>query len=87
MSPFPGAIMNKLITLFCVGIMLIASSTVIAGPQQEKMKSCNKAAKTKSLKGDERKAFMKSCLSGKTASAADPKLADAANENKSTAQK
>jgi len=32
---------------------------------QEKMKSCNKEAKAKALKGDERKAFMKSCLSGK----------------------
>ena len=32
--------------------------------QQEKMKTCNADAKAKSLKGDERKAFMKSCLSG-----------------------
>lgn len=30
--------------------------------QQDKMKSCNADAKTKELKGDERKAFMKSCL-------------------------
>jgi hypothetical protein len=37
--------------------------------QQEKMKSCNKEAKAKALKGDERKAFMKSCLSGKTSTA------------------
>jgi hypothetical protein len=34
--------------------------------QQEKMKSCNKEAKEKALKGDARKAFMKSCMSGKT---------------------
>lgn len=37
--------------------------------QQEKMKNCNKEAKEKALKGDERKAFMKKCLSGKTSSA------------------
>ncbi len=36
-----------------------------ATPQQEKMKTCNAEAKTKELKGDERKAFMKSCLSNK----------------------
>jgi hypothetical protein len=30
--------------------------------QQDKMKSCNADAKTKELKGDERKVFMKSCL-------------------------
>ena len=28
------------------------------------MKTCNADAKTKELKGDERKAFMKQCLSG-----------------------
>jgi len=37
--------------------------------QQEKMKNCNKEAKEKALKGDERKVFMKKCLSGKTSSA------------------
>ena len=31
--------------------------------QQEKMKTCNADAKAKALKGDERRAFMKSCLS------------------------
>lgn len=38
-------------------------------PQQEKMKNCNKDAKDKQLKGDDRKQFMKSCLSGKAAPA------------------
>ncbi len=32
--------------------------------QQDKMKSCNADAKTKALKGDERRAFMKTCLKG-----------------------
>ena len=31
--------------------------------QQNKMKTCNADAKTKELKGDERKAFMSECLS------------------------
>lgn len=33
--------------------------------QQERMKSCNAEAKAKTLKGDERKAFMSQCLSNK----------------------
>lgn len=38
-----------------------------AGTQQEKMKTCNATAKEKALKGEERKAFMKQCLSSKPA--------------------
>ncbi len=38
--------------------------------QQQKMTTCNAEAKTKALKGDERKAFMKECLSAKTAAPA-----------------
>lgn len=34
-----------------------------AGAQQERMRACNKEAKEKALKGDERKAFMSTCLS------------------------
>jgi hypothetical protein len=33
-------------------------------PQQQKMKSCNAQAKTKDLHGDERRAFMSTCLKG-----------------------
>jgi hypothetical protein len=39
--------------------------------QQQKMTSCNAEAKTKSLSGDDRKAFMKTCLSN-SGSAAKP---------------
>ena len=53
--------MNKLIAL--VGLALVVSSPVFAGDQQEKMKGCNKEAKDGGMKGDERKAFMKKCLS------------------------
>jgi len=34
--------------------------------QQSKMTTCNKEAGEKKLAGDERKAFMKTCLSAKT---------------------
>ena len=34
--------------------------------QQQRMKNCNAEAKSKELKGDPRKAFMKTCLSNKT---------------------
>src|SRR6478672_12816275 len=44
--------------------------------QQDRMKSCNADAATKSLAGDARKTFMSDCLSGKTAAAtpAQPQL-------------
>jgi hypothetical protein len=40
-------------------------------PQQQKMKDCNADAKAKALAGDERKAFMKTCLSKEGAPAAE----------------
>ena len=46
---------------------LFVSQAAFAGAQQDKMKACNVHAKGK--KGDERKAFMKDCLSSKPASA------------------
>ena len=39
--------------------------TAYAESQQDKMKTCNADAGKKQLKGDERKAFMKNCLSAK----------------------
>ena len=42
-------------------------------PQQQKMKDCNAEAKTKNLMGADRKAFMKTCLSGDSAAAAPAK--------------
>jgi hypothetical protein len=39
-----------------------AGGTTNGNSQQEKMKSCNADAKTKGLKGDERKAYLKTCL-------------------------
>ena len=42
-----------------------AGGTEPGTPQRSKMKTCNADAKTKSLRGDERRSFMKQCLSGK----------------------
>ena len=44
-----------------------AAPTQPGTPQRSKMKACNADAKTKSLHGDERRAFMKQCLSAKPA--------------------
>ncbi|MFV3367928.1 PsiF family protein [Pseudomonas sp. NY15435] len=38
------------------------AATAAQTAQQEKMKTCNADATTKALKGDERKAFMSTCL-------------------------
>ena len=42
-----------------------AGSAVAASDQQNKMGSCNAEAKTKELKGEDRKNFMSACLSAK----------------------
>jgi uncharacterized membrane protein len=55
-----------------------AALAVLPGPtvfaetnsQQEKMKTCNADAKAKNLSGDERKSFMKTCLSDQPAAPA-----------------
>ncbi|MBI3901341.1 MAG: PsiF repeat-containing protein [Nitrosomonadales bacterium] len=57
--------MKKLIALVCLGVAFAAAAPAFAGAQQEKMKTCNKDATDKALKGGERKAFMKDCLSKK----------------------
>ncbi|MBI5918020.1 MAG: hypothetical protein HY849_01420 [Nitrosomonadales bacterium] len=55
--------MKKLISLIALGLIVSVSLPAGAGEQQSKMKSCNADAKEKALKGDERKMFMKGCLS------------------------
>ncbi|MCB9072530.1 MAG: phosphate starvation-inducible protein PsiF [Bdellovibrionaceae bacterium] len=54
--------MKQILLVICVAFGM---SQAFANPQQERMKTCNVEAKGK--KGDERKEFMKSCLSGSTA--------------------
>lgn len=67
--------MKQLISLVALGLALAVSGAHAAeekapSAQQNKMKTCNADAKTKALAGDERKAFMKDCLSAKPAGAA-----------------
>ncbi len=50
-----------LLSLFACGAAYAADEKMT--PQQEKMKACN--TKAGDMKGDERKAFMKTCLSAK----------------------
>lgn len=69
--------MRKFLTLLgltlSLGLAQAASPASPATPavpaaksaQQNKMKTCNKEAADKKFKGDERKVFMKSCLSNK----------------------
>lgn len=87
--------MNQLISLVALGLALSmgvahAAEEKAKTAQQTKMTTCNADAKTKGLKGDERKAFMKECLSAKSAApgatAAAPAAASPACE-KSAADK
>jgi hypothetical protein len=60
--------MKKLFTLMALGLSLSLGAAYAADgktAQQNKMGTCNKEAGDK--KGDERKAFMKECLSAKPA--------------------
>jgi hypothetical protein len=62
--------MNKLrVSLLCVGLLLSAQGFA-ATAQQNKMTTCNADATAKSLKGDDRKAFMSTCLKAAPAPAA-----------------
>lgn len=54
------------IPLLMMGLLLCAQGFA-ATAQQTKMTTCNAEATTKTLKGDERKAFMKTCLSAPAA--------------------
>lgn len=60
--------LRSVIAVVAIAVMFAVSSGASAAtPQQEKMKTCNADATAKNLKGDERKAFMSTCLSNKPA--------------------
>lgn len=65
--------MKKFLMLTALCVSIASCLTVHAesdkAPKESKMGQCHKDAKAKSLTGDERKAFMKECLSAKGASA------------------
>ena len=48
-----------------IAIATLVPAEALANPQHERMKRCNAEAKEQALKGDERKAFMSTCLKGK----------------------
>ncbi|ATN09142.1 phosphate starvation-inducible protein PsiF [Pseudomonas sp. FDAARGOS_380] len=54
------------IPLLMMGLLMCAQGFA-ATAQQNKMTTCNAEATTKTLKGDERKTFMKTCLSAPAA--------------------
>lgn len=56
--------MKKTLALLAMLLPLLCTSAYAANAQQTKMAACNKDATGK--KGDERKAFMKQCLSAKS---------------------
>jgi hypothetical protein len=72
--------MKKQYSMIALSLSLLAGSAIAAGDagakapaaaetpksrQQAKMSSCSKEAKSKALKGAERKQFMSSCLKAK----------------------
>lgn len=66
--------MKKTLALLALLLPLLGTSAHAANSQQTKMAACNKDATGK--KGDERKAFMKQCLSAKSDAAAAPTQQD-----------
>jgi len=77
--------MKKLLVALCLTLAAgsaFAKDEKAATQQQGKMADCNKEAKEKALKGADRKAFMKSCLSNKPAAAAPATPAAAAEPKK-----
>lgn len=65
--------MKKLFMLLAMTAPLAFQTALAQTAQQSKMTSCNQEAGSR--KGDERKAFMKECLSAKPAAAADGRKA------------
>ena len=63
------ALSAMVLALLSSSYLLCANAQDAKTAQQQRMKSCNAEAGAKSLKGDERKAFMSSCLKGETAAA------------------
>ena len=67
--------MKALLATVCCSLGLLVVGTAHATEQQNKMKTCNAEAGKKELKGDERKAFMSTCLSAKAEAPVDGKTA------------
>ena len=59
--------MKTIIGAVCasLALMALAPAQAWANPQHERMRRCNAEAKDQTLKGEERKAFMSTCLRGR----------------------
>ena len=76
--------MKRIFVLIALGLgfAMYMGGAQAATDQQNKMGACNADAKTKELKGDERKKFMGECLSAKPAAATSAPEAGTAQQNK-----
>ena len=72
--------MKRILGAGCAVLVLaaLAPAQAWANPQHERMKRCNAEAKEQTLKGEERKAFMSTCLRGRHEAGAAPAAAGAA---------
>ena len=72
--------MKIIIGAVCASLALMAltPAQAWANPQHERMRRCNAEAKEQTLKGEERKAFMSTCLRGRHEAGAAPAAAGAA---------
>ena len=72
--------MKTIIGAVCASLALMAltQAQAWANPQHERMRRCNAEAKEQTLKGEERKAFMSTCLRGRHEAGAAPAAAGAA---------
>ena len=72
--------MKTIIGAVCASLALMAltPAQAWANPQHERMRRCNAEAKEQTLKGEERKAFMSTCLRGRHEAGAAPAAGGAA---------
>lgn len=72
--------MKTIIGAVCasLALMVLTPAQAWANPQHERMRRCNAEAKEQTLKGEERKAFMSTCLRGRHEAGAAPAAAGAA---------
>ncbi len=72
--------MKTIIGAVCASLALMAltPAQAWANPQHERMRRCNAEAKEQTLKGEERKAFMSTCLRGRHEAGAAPAAAGTA---------
>ena len=60
-------LLSSLLACLLAGPAFGAAAEGKASAQQQRMKACNAEAKSKALKGDERRSFMSTCLKGEPA--------------------